>query len=31
MMKVKLADKAGAGASLMDSAAYKKHVEASGH
>ena len=31
MMKVKLADKAGAGASLMDSAAYKAHVDASAH
>jgi glycine cleavage system H protein len=31
MMKVKLADKAGAGAKLMDSAAYKAHVDASAH
>ena len=31
MMKVKLADKAGAGAGLMDSAAYKAHVDASAH
>ena len=31
MMKVKLADKAGAGAGLMDSKAYKAHVDASAH
>lgn len=31
MMKVKLADKAGAGTNLMDSTAYKAHVDASAH